>query len=152
MTKDELQRMYDDAGSAAALGRALGVSDQVARYRLRKAGIEVRRQGYKSDRKVTYRGEQHTAWKGGTYRHGEGYIYEYAPDHPAAKNAKGYVLQHRLVMEQKLGRLLEPGEIVHHLNEVKNDNRPENLEIHTRSGHAVHHKTDALRDALGRFS
>lgn len=63
-------------------------------------------------------------------------------------NHDGYVLirlrgktiqEHRQVMEEKLGRPLAEGETVHHMNGVRDDNRPENLElwVSTRSGQRV---------------
>ena len=56
------------------------------------------------------------------------YMYALVPEHPlATKN--GYVLYHRVVMENHLGRLLNSHEVVHHKNHNKFDNRIENLEV-----------------------
>lgn len=57
-----------------------------------------------------------------------GYVRIYTPTHPNA-NCDGYVLEHRLVMERVLGRLLAGWESVHHINGIRDDNRPENLEL-----------------------
>lgn len=57
-----------------------------------------------------------------------GYTLIWAPEDPHAQ-ANGYALEHKIVMAAMIGRPLLPGENVHHLNGVKNDNRPENLEL-----------------------
>ena len=76
-----------------------------------------------------------TAWKGGRYK-SHGYVYVYAPDHPDC-NSKGYILEHRLVMGEKLGRRLLPSEQPHHINGIRDDNRPENIELATVDGHTM---------------
>lgn len=65
---------------------------------------------------------------GASRQRSDGYIEVYFPKHPDA-NSNGMMMQHRLVMEEMIGRRLETHEHVHHKNGVKNDNEPPNLEL-----------------------
>jgi len=60
------------------------------------------------------------------------------PAHPKATKNK-YVLHHRVVMENHLGRTLQSQEVVHHINGDKKDNRVANLEVMTKAKHSVLH-------------
>jgi hypothetical protein len=64
----------------------------------------------------------------GVIKSDSGYSMAYAPGHPRA-DSSGRVLEHLVVMERVLGRSLAPRENVHHKNGVRDDNRPENLEL-----------------------
>lgn len=86
-----------------------------------------------------HRGDQNPAWNGGRTTDKSGYVLLRMPDHPAA-NAHGYVREHRLVMEQVLGRPLLPTEVVHHKNGDRSDNRPENLELYNSNGEHLAHE------------
>lgn len=68
-----------------------------------------------------------------------GYKMIMAKSHPFA-DSKGYVREHRLVMEKKIGRYLTSGEIVHHKDENKLNNNPDNLEVMSKAEHCKHHK------------
>jgi hypothetical protein len=80
----------------------------------------------------------------GRRRLGSGYIHIYRPDHPEASQAKshfGYVLEHRIVWEEANGRRLRKNEHVHHINGIRDDNRPENLVALTNAAHRRLHAT-----------
>jgi len=65
---------------------------------------------------------------------GHGYKQIWVPEHPKAVN--GYVPEHRLVMEKKIGRRVHRNEDVHHINGDKLDNRVENLKLMKHSEHS----------------
>ncbi len=104
----------------------------------------------KGKAKPNIKGALNPAWRGGKTVHSRGYIYIHAPDHPRSSN--GYVFEHILVAEKKLGRHLWPGETVHHINGDKGDNNAENIEVFaTASEHTAYHCSELKRDSLGRF-
>ena len=70
-------------------------------------------------------------WKGGIKRH-QGYILI-----RVKKNQ--YLFEHRIIAEKTLGRKLLRNEVVHHINGIKDDNRPENLIVMGKGDHAKHH-------------
>ena len=68
------------------------------------------------------------------------YLCELAPGHPRATK-EGYVRTHILVAERKLGRYLQPDECVHHIDEDKYNNSPDNLMVFkTVADHSAFHK------------
>ena len=71
----------------------------------------------------------------------DGYIAVYIPTHPHASRC-GYVMEHILVMERDLGRLLDIGEVVHHKNGQRADNEIDNLQLMTASKHMSMHSKE----------
>lgn len=66
------------------------------------------------------------------------YNYAIVRGHPCAtKNS--YVLEHRVVVENHLGRILGSDEVVHHINGDRKDNRLENLEVLSSTEHRRNH-------------
>jgi hypothetical protein len=81
--------------------------------------------------KLKQMGKNNTCWRGGKTMTNAGYIKIHQPGHPFAID--NYVFEHRLVMEKHLSRYLNPKEVVHHINGVKNDNRIVNLMLFANS-------------------
>jgi HNH endonuclease len=98
-------------------------------------------------------GEANGNWKGGRTRHKAGYLMVRAPGHPRATSGPN-AFEHILVAEDLLGRYLLDGETVHHRNGVRDDNRPENLELWTNpqpSGIRVSDAIEWARTVLERY-
>lgn len=96
-------------------------------------------------------GNKNPNWRGGvskTFSHGNcknsiTYLKIKTINHPKC-DEEGYVLEHRIVMEKKLGRYLTTDEVVHHINHNGLDNRIENLQLMTRSEHTKLHVTKQI--------
>ena len=96
------------------------------------------------------KGKNHYFWKGGKQIDKSGYIRIYNPKHPFAQS-KGYVFEHRLVMEKKIGRYLKPRERVHHINGIKDDNKIINLILFSNSGKHIHFHNKILYPKSSKF-
>lgn len=84
----------------------------------------------------------------------DGYRHVFRPDHQNAYS-NGNVREHVFVMSTVLGRALLPGENVHHLNGVKDDNRPENLELwltHQPKGQRVTDLLEWAEEIIRRYA
>jgi hypothetical protein len=80
------------------------------------------------------------SFKGGRRKTKLGYILILDRNHPNRSRKTNCILEHRLIMEKKLGRYLNKTEYVHHLNGIKDDNRPENLSICNSKMHHLYIK------------
>ena len=85
-------------------------------------------------------GPDHPMWKGGQYiKSKAGYVMQYV-------KPKFHKRQHRIVMEDAIGRELSEDELVHHLNGKKQDNRIENLQIVSKAQHIKIHDPRKWRE------
>lgn len=131
-TQDQINEcllLYRSGMSQRQIQLKMGVTGKATAKYLKLAG-EILRNG-------ASHGDKNYFWRTGQHTDRDGYVLVYAPDHPHCSHSNK-VRRHRLVMEQKLGRYLEPKEVVDHINGVKGDDRPENLQVFANNAAHLH--------------
>lgn len=84
-------------------------------------------------------GINNPAYNGGIYLDSNGYVVLFMPNHPN-KGVKNTILEHRYVIECKIGRYLTETEVVHHIDFDKSNNNPDNLMLfENQSEHIKYH-------------
>ena len=125
--EQRLRQLLDEARlSHGEMAEALGISWATLARRMRQLGLRSKK-GRGSPMEKNY------FWNGGRAVDDDGYVLLKAPSHPYATKA-GYVREHRLVMEKKLGRFLLPSEVVHHRDGDRANNDVANLELYRSNG------------------
>lgn len=121
--KAEILNLWDEGKSQITIGKILNLSQAtIGRF------LRLNCPTFKTKQA---KGERHGRWNGGKHKRG-GYDSSWLPDDHKfnlMRNRMGYVLDHRLIMAEKLGRPLTKTETVHHINGITDDNRIDNLEL-----------------------
>lgn len=111
-----------------------GYTDKSVIRWMRKLGIPRRTSGKSRKLLGSQAGSKNYKYKG-KYLHSAGYV-------TVNLGANKRDLEHRLIMEKKLGRKLYPYEVVHHINGNKKDNRIKNLMVCNQSEHIKNHASN----------
>lgn len=147
MNKEELYKLYwEDEYSLKAIEDKFNIVRNTLTRIFKKLRIKTRTLKEASNTErcrkgniIRNTGKNHPKWKGGIYQDPDGYIRIKKPNHPRV-DMQGYVRRSHLVAEKTIGRYLYPSEMTHHENEIRDDDRPENIKVTTRGKHAsLHH-------------
>ena len=80
----------------------------------------------------------------------KGYWFENGYKILYTEDGKG-IKEHIKIMEEHIGRKVNSNEVVHHINEIKTDNRIENLQLMTRSEHSSYHRKKEIKEGKRLF-
>ena len=145
ITNEALERLYQSGYSTYEICELTDIPRSTIRKRLKKASVIFRTPQHainlaiSKGRTTSHPGKKNPNWRGGRH-YCNGYVYIYKPKHPRAashKSAKNVVLEHQLVWEKEHKRPLPEGWIIHHLNGIRDDNRPDNLVALSSQKHAL---------------
>lgn len=134
---ETVKAMAEAGATLDAIGAAVGTTKRHVRNYLTSMNIErpawrqVAPDAHPMARRTE--GHQNSAWRGGRTLDKDGYVLLWMPGHPEA-NQHGQVREHRIVMARMIGRPLLRSEVVHHENDIRHDNRPENLRLFGSNG------------------
>ncbi len=138
-TEEYLQLEYvSKARSLSEIAKDKGVSYTSVHQAMVKFNIPRRHKGSAPR-------EKHPSWKGGRVGDSYGYIQIKNREHYRANN-QGYVREHLLVWEEYHHKKLPKGWLIHHLNGIKDDNRPQNLVAMKIGGHV--HQTEPFKKRI----
>lgn len=126
-TIERIRALSDGTRSSLEIARAVGSSDKYVQRIALEFDLPRLSQG-------AQRGHANPSFRGGRRIDQDGYVFVSAPeDHPYAprlpRKKVGRIYEHRLVLEQKLGRYLQPGEVVDHVDGLHLHNHPDNLRV-----------------------
>lgn len=150
----DLRQLYNEQKlSTIAIAELKECCKTIVIHQLQKQGIrrrctsEAQRLAITQKRRIIKRDKNSPSWKGGR-KNIRGYILVYLNPsdffYPMARG-DGYILEHRLVMAQQLGRCLQPWEKVHHKDGIRDHNDYNNLELST-AGHHIKDHSKGYRD------
>ncbi len=122
---DSVRQWAVDGVSVSEIARRVGTTSSKVSAFLRKHSIP--RTPFRQE------GPNNPAWKGGERLDKSGYVLVYSPSHPQ-RDRHNLVRKHRLAMEAVLGRYLLPTEVVHHKDDNRSNNDPDNLELFASNG------------------
>lgn len=120
------------------------ILNEMKRFNIpRRTGSEASKLAYETGRKI----KKHSPnYKGGRSM-SNGYMRIKMPGHNRA-NSADYVAEHIYIWEQVHNRPLPQGWVIHHLNGIRNDNRPENLVAMPRGGHTKREEAEPYKKRI----